>query len=118
LTTLRYSHKYRSIEVGPTTSERTQDLSRIFRALGDPNRLAIFELVRDCCVGDSALSTADLRSTVSEIARQFDLSLSTVSHHIKELRTAGLIRCERRGQHIFCSVDPEVLGVADQFLRR
>jgi DNA-binding transcriptional ArsR family regulator len=99
------------------TAETTQDLARIFRALGDPSRLAIFELVRECCVGDSGHSPEDLRKGVSEIASEFDLSLSTVSHHLKELRTAGLIRCERRGQHILCSVNPEVLGVVEQFVR-
>jgi ArsR family transcriptional regulator len=100
-----------------TAETRTQDLARIFRALGDPSRLAIFELVRECCQPDSGHSTADLRGSVSEIAKQFDLSLSTVSHHLKELRTAGLIRCERQGQHIFCSVDPEVVAVVEAFLR-
>lgn len=97
--------------------ESTQDLARIFRALGDPSRLAIFELVRECCREDSGHSTTDLRNSVSEIAREFDLSLSTVSHHLKELRTAGLIKCERQGQHIFCSVNPEVLGIVEQFVR-
>ena len=100
------------------TEPQTQNLAKIFRALGDPSRLAIFELVRDCCgreeVGQSA---TDLRNSVSEIARQFDLSLSTVSHHLKELRTAGLIKCERQGQHIFCSIDPEALQIVDGFLR-
>ena len=100
-----------------TTQTNTQDLARIFRALGDPSRLAIFGLVRDCCNQDSGHSATDLRNSVSEIAKQFDLSLSTVSHHLKELRTAGLIRCERQGQHIFCSVDPEVVGMVEQFLR-
>ena len=99
------------------TDESTQDLARIFRALGDPSRLAIFELVREYCREDSGHSTADLRNSVSEIAREFDLSLSTVSHHLKELRTAGLIKCERQGQHIFCSVNPEVLGIVEQFVR-
>ena len=109
-----------SIEVfeAPLNSgPNTQDLAKIFRALGDPSRLAIFELVRDCCGEDLAHSTTDLRNSVSEIAKQFDLSLSTVSHHLKELRTAGLIRCERQGQHIFCSVDAEVVGMVEQFLR-
>lgn len=100
-----------------TTEATTQDLARIFRALGDPSRLAIFELVRECCHEETSHSTVDLRSSVSEIARQFDLSLSTVSHHLKELRTAGLIKCERQGQHIFCSVNPEVVELVEAFLR-
>jgi DNA-binding transcriptional ArsR family regulator len=99
------------------TKTGTEDLARIFRALGDPSRLAIFEVVRAACTDDSAHSSEELRSSVTEIAREFDLSLSTVSHHLKELRTAGLIRCERRGQHIFCSVNPDVLQVVDRFLR-
>jgi len=100
-----------------TPDESTQDLARIFRALGDPSRLAIFQLVREYCREDSGQSTTDLRNSVSEIAREFDLSLSTVSHHLKELRIAGLIKCERQGQHIFCSVNPEALGIVEQFVR-
>ncbi len=99
------------------TRTGTEDLAKIFRALGDPSRLAIFEVVRRACTDDSAHSSEELRSSVTEIAGEFDLSLSTVSHHLKELRNAGLIRCERRGQHIFCSANPEVLRVVDQFLR-
>ena len=96
---------------------RTTDLAAVFRALGDPSRLAIFQLVRTCCAEDSGHSSDELRNSVTEIARQFDLSLSTVSHHLKELRHAGLIRCERRGQHIFCYADPEILAEIDQFIR-
>ena len=99
------------------TKTRTTDLAAVFRALGDPNRLAIFQLVRRCCDEDAGQSSEDLRNSVTEIARRFDLSLSTVSHHLKELRHAGLIRCERKGQHIFCSVDPDILALIDQFAR-
>jgi len=55
-----------------TTATSTQDLAKIFRALGDPSRLAIFELVRECCEEEGGHSTADLRSSVTEIARQFE----------------------------------------------
>jgi ArsR family transcriptional regulator len=96
---------------------KNEGLAQIFRALGDPSRLAIFELIRDCCADGSDLSADDVKNSVSQIAKQFDLSLSTVSHHLKELRTAGLIRCERHGQHILCSVDSDVLGVLEQFAR-
>jgi DNA-binding transcriptional ArsR family regulator len=107
-----------SIELSPHAptagSARADDLARVFRALGDPSRLAIYELVRS---GSPAgpHTAGELRNSVSAIASQFDLSLSTVSHHLKELRNAGLIRCERRGQHIFCSADPGVLAEIGQF---
>jgi DNA-binding transcriptional ArsR family regulator len=93
------------------------DLARIFRALGDPSRLAIFEVIRRGCADGEGHSDEELRRNIGEIAGEFHLSLSTVSHHIKELRNAGLIRCERRGQQIFCSTDPDALAVADRFLR-
>jgi ArsR family transcriptional regulator len=95
----------------------TADLAQIFRALSDPSRLAIYQLVRECSRQGEGQSTVDLRNSVSEIAKRFDLSLSTVSHHLKELRTAGLIRCERRGQHIVCSVNTDVLVEIEQFVR-
>ncbi len=90
------------------------DLATVFRALGDPTRLAIFELIR--AAGPEAHEGSDVRSTVSAIARNFDVSLSTVSHHLKELRRARLIRCERRGQQILCSVDPAALDLVERFL--
>jgi DNA-binding transcriptional ArsR family regulator len=93
------------------------DLALVFRALSDPSRLAIYELVRDCGAAGASGSADDLRNSVSEIARRFDLSLSTVSHHLKELRTAGLIRCERRGKRIFCIASPEVLDQIDAFVK-
>ncbi len=46
---------------------------------------------------------------MGEISRDMGIAASTVSHHIKELRQAGLIRMERRGQKVECWVDPERL---------
>jgi ArsR family transcriptional regulator len=100
------------------TRTRDLDLALAFRALSDPSRLAIFELVRECSHAGEGRSSQDLRQSVSEIARRFDLSLSTVSHHLKELRTAGLIICERQGQHIFCRVNPDALAQIEGFARR
>jgi DNA-binding transcriptional ArsR family regulator len=92
------------------------DLAKIFKALGDPTRLAIFELVRSC--GEGGCTEADAAGSLSQIAARFDLSLSTVSHHVKELRTAGLIHCEKQGQRLFCSVDPDVLAELERFAVR
>jgi ArsR family transcriptional regulator len=99
----------------PVTSRRTPDLARVFKALGDPTRLAIFELIRSNADPESGHTSRELANTVSQIASQFDVSLSTVSHHLKELRGAGLIRCERRGQSIYCSVETAVLSDLERF---
>jgi DNA-binding transcriptional ArsR family regulator len=90
------------------------ELSGLFKALADPNRLAIFELVRER--GSDVGTVEDAQNTISKIAREFDLSLSTVSHHLKELKNAGLIRCEKRGQTVYCSPEPEALEAIGRFL--
>ena len=94
-----------------------EDLARVFRALGDPSRLAIYEVIRRGCADGEGHSDEELRRNIGDIAGEFELSLSTVSHHIKELRNAGLIRCERRGQQIFCSVSADTLAIAERFLK-
>ena len=90
------------------------DLAKIFKALGDPTRLAIFELVRDCGNPDGC-SEDEASDSLSQIAERFHLSLSTVSHHVKELRSSGLVTCEKRGQRLYCWVDAEVLRELEQF---
>ena len=97
-----------------TSTRVTPDLASVFRALGDPSRLAIFRLV--CERGAEVRTAEEARNSVSTLAREFDLSLSTVSHHLKELRRAGLIRCERRGQRIHCLVDPDVVAEVGRYL--
>ena len=47
-----------------------------------------------------AILNKDNRPSVCSVASNFNISLSTISHHMKELRNAGLIRCERKGQTI------------------
>jgi DNA-binding transcriptional ArsR family regulator len=82
-------------------------LSTLLRALANPNRLAIFERIHAdglCCRTDRK------GNTVCAIAEDFHLALSTVSHHLKELRSAGLITCERRGQQVVCAINYDTLG--------
>jgi DNA-binding transcriptional ArsR family regulator len=107
-----------NIEVWGTPVSGTGDpnMARVFRALGDPTRLAIFETIRGATEPPDGRSPEEIENSISQIASQFELSLSTVSHHIRELRLAGLIRCERRGQSIHCFVDPAITEMASRFL--
>lgn len=80
---------------GQAPRER-EDIVRAFKALSNENRLAIFEQIRkgQAC---GEVNT-DNRLTVCCVAEKFNISLSTISHHIKELRAARLVSCEKKGQ--------------------
>lgn len=68
-----------------------------FKALADPTRRRILELLRD----------GDL--TVGELAEHFDISKPSLSHHLATLRSAGLVSDERRGQNIVYSLNTTVM---------
>jgi ArsR family transcriptional regulator len=57
-----------------------------------------------------------LRQCVSELGKGLEIDLSTVSHHVRELRQSGLIRVERRGKNMLCWVDPETVIAAANLL--
>jgi DNA-binding transcriptional ArsR family regulator len=78
--------------------ERMARISSAFKALSNETRLAVFENIRLC--QKQAILNKTERPSVCNVASNFNISLSTISHHMKELRNAGLIRCEKRGQSI------------------
>ena len=92
-------------------------LARVFKALGDENRMAIFQLLRERCAAGCEVSEHGVDRTVTEIAKDFDLALSTVSHHLKELRNAGLIICEKHGKQVYCRVNSALLKDLEGFMR-
>lgn len=73
-------------------------LADLFKALGDPVRLKLF---------------ADIASQPGEVCvcdiSDVGVSQPTVSHHLKRLREAGLLTCERRGTWVYYRAVPEAL---------
>lgn len=68
------------------------------RALGDPTRMAIFQLVRqgECCN--------------CEMAEALGVPANLISHHLRVLREAGLLRCRRHdsdARWVYYSIDAE-----------
>lgn len=84
----------------PMTEDRSGDLARMFKALGDPVRLRLLSLVASHAGGEAC---------VCDISPAFDLSQPTISHHLKVLREAGLLDCERRGTWVYYWVIPAAL---------
>ena len=80
--------------------ENLTDAAFLAKALSDANRLRI---VRHLGRGEQS---------VNQIAEALDLSQPLVSHHLKELKRALLVRVERRGPFIFYSLtDPDILAI-------
>jgi ArsR family transcriptional regulator, arsenate/arsenite/antimonite-responsive transcriptional repressor len=48
---------------------------------------------------------------VCDIVDRFDVSQPTISHHLKALRDAGLVKVSRRGVWAFYAVDPDGLAL-------
>lgn len=68
-----------------------------FEALADPNRRAILKLLRKGSM------------SAGEIAEAFHLTKPTLSHHFRVLKSAGLIRAERRGTSIVYALQTGML---------
>jgi ArsR family transcriptional regulator, arsenate/arsenite/antimonite-responsive transcriptional repressor len=91
--------------------------SEAFKALSNPNRLAIFlHLVACCPPGTSCSFDEEMRKCVRDLGEGLQIVSSTISHHIKELRTAGLIHVQKKGKFTQCWVDGETVALLSDLL--
>jgi len=81
------------------THEQADTLTAVFKALADPNRILIVNL----------LANAPDSVCVCDFVPRFGLSQGTVSFHLKKLLDAGLLEREQRGTWAYYSLDPEAL---------
>ncbi|MEU3339312.1 ArsR/SmtB family transcription factor [Streptomyces sp. NPDC002144] len=96
------------LSAAPLDEDRATDLAKVFKALGDPVRLRLMSMIAARGQGGEVC--------VCELTPAFDLSQPTISHHLKLLRQAGLIDCERRGTWVYYWVLPGVLDRLAAFL--
>jgi len=72
-------------------------LNLLFKALNDPTRRAILELLKN----------KDL--TAGEIADKFNISWPSISHHLELLKRAGLVVSMKEGQFVYYSINTTVM---------
>jgi ArsR family transcriptional regulator len=79
--------------------EQALRLAEVAKALGDPIRLQLVDVLRKHAG----------KVCVCELVPLFDVSQPTLSHHLKKLREAGLVDSERQGLWAYYYVIPGVL---------
>src|SRR6218665_1142035 len=93
------------MSIYPDDDASVAQLADLFHLLGDPTRLRI---VLVCVPAPIA---------VSEIAASLELSPSLVSHHLRLLRAARIVKSERQGKQVFYSAaDAHISGVLNDML--
>lgn len=83
-----------SVPLGP---EEAEELARGFHALADPVRLRLLSMLAAAPSGEIC---------VCELVGPLGKSQGTISHHLKILSEARLVRGERRGKWVWYSVEP------------
>ncbi len=100
-----------------------KEMASLLKALGEPSRLKIFQYLCSCCESFAVDEEENIRKvtgvTVGEVCCQISGEnniTSTMSHHLKELRYAGLITMERSGKNMLCSINTEKVKQLSKFL--
>jgi ArsR family transcriptional regulator len=84
----------------PLTAQAAVELAAQLKALADPVRLRLFSVVASHAGGPAC---------VCDISAGIEVGQPTVSHHLRVLRTAGLLDSERRGSWVYYRVIPQAL---------
>lgn len=90
----------------PIASSPIRAHAPILRALGDEARLEIV----------ARLAAAGGTVCVCDLTPGLGLSQPTISHHLRVLRDAGVVRSERRGSWVHYSLELSVLGVLGELI--
>ncbi|MDP2229131.1 MAG: metalloregulator ArsR/SmtB family transcription factor [Moraxellaceae bacterium] len=93
-------------------NKELEKLARAFKALSNPNRLAIYlEVLQQY--------RAEMKSCgLAQLIDRLEIGAPTISHHTKELVDAGLISVQRDGRFILCTLDENMRERLGSFFAR
>ncbi|GAA4600094.1 hypothetical protein GCM10023107_51260 [Actinoplanes octamycinicus] len=88
------------LTVAPLEASIATEFAAMFKALGDPVRLRLLSMIA---------SASDGEICVCDLSSAFHLTGPTISHHLRILREAGLVDCDRRGTWVYYRAVPATL---------
>lgn len=89
------------VAAGPVDDDAALEVALRLKALADPARVKLMSLL---------LTAPDEECNGNELAAAVGLSESTVSHHLSQLRRAGLVESDRRGMNVYHSARRDALS--------
>ena len=87
--------------------ERAEDLADVFKALADPARVRLLEYLAASQGGTAC---------ACHLPQALGITQPTLSHHLRRLRSAGLVDRDRRGRWVHYTVRPAALDRVRAFL--
>ena len=98
-----------SVLTAPLAADDAIEVARGFNALGDPVRLRVLSMLAAAPTGEIC---------VCEFVEPLGRTQGTISHHLKILGAAGLVRGERRGKWVWYSLDRARLDALKEAIAR
>ncbi|WP_062239204.1 ArsR/SmtB family transcription factor [Brevibacterium epidermidis] len=96
-----------SLTVSPLSLDDAQDFARILKSVADPTRLRLVSLIA---------GHEQQEACVCDLTEPVGLGQPTVSHHLKILVDAGVLRREKRGVWSYYSLEVNTLNRLSEFL--
>lgn len=89
------------VAAGPMSDDDALQVALRLKALADPARVKIMSCLFSSAAGEE---------NSGELSKALRLSESTVSHHLSQLRRAGLVESDRRGMNVYHRPHRDALG--------
>lgn len=83
----------------------TEKAAKAFKALGDENRLRIIELI-----------ARQGEMCACRVLDELDIAQPTLSHHMKLLKDAGLVKARKQGRWMHYSIDKSMFDYIENYL--
>ena len=100
-------------------TKNTKNIAKIFKTLANENRLKILLFVyrKECKCEENKLSCRN-ETCIKDLSKFLNITIPTISHHIKELVNAGLIITKKEGRWVYCKINQKTFQKTCGFLNK
>lgn len=100
-------------------NKNTKNLAKIFKTLADENRIKILLSIykNECKCEEDKLSCRN-ETCIKDLSKSLNITIPTISYHIKELINAGFISTKKEGKWVYCKINQKTFKKPIGFLNK